>query len=285
MGGDAKFSRVSQILSIIGSIIIFLGISTLIYQHFNMLSYSMKILATLGLGIITYLIGTLLHKFSKLSHISTAFFLIALLTIPIGLWVIFDHLGLDINNFDTQSIFLNILLIIAVLSYFCFRTNLFMLATIIFGAYFFFSITDYLIPLHTNIFSQYQILIVGLIYILLGNIFTRNQHAALSGFLYGLGSIAFLGSALALSGWKPHQNLGWELAFPFLAFGTIFSSIPLKSKSLLVFGSIFLMMYIVKISHEYFSGSLGWPFTLVIIGFVLIGISGLFLWMRKKYLA
>lgn len=285
MGSDAKFSRFSQILSIIGSIIIFLGISTLIYQHFNTLSYSMKVSTTLGLGIITYIIAALLHKFSKWLHVSTAFFLIALLTLPIGLGVIFNHLGLDINHFDTQSIFLNILLIIAVVSYFCFRTNLFMLATILFATYFFFSITDYLIPLHTNIFSQYQILIVGLIYILLGNIFTRTKLAALSGFLYGVGSIAFLGAALGLGGWKPHQNLCWELAFPFLAFGSIFSSIPLKSKSLLVFGSIFLMLYIVKISHEYFANSLGWPFTLVIIGFVLIGISSLFLWVRKKYLA
>jgi hypothetical protein len=64
----------------------------------------------------------------------------------------------------------------------------------------------------------------------------------------------------------------------------ILLSIWLKSKSFLVFGALFLMIYILKITSEYFTNSLGWPLALVLAGLLLIGIGALSVWLNKRYL-
>ena len=96
--------------------------------------------------------------------------------------------------------------------------------------------------------------------------------------------MGFLGAALALGGWSPQQNIFWELIFPGLVFGIIFLSVYLKNKSFLVFGALYLMAYIIKITSEYFSQSLGWPLALVLAGFMLMGIGYFAFYLNQKYI-
>ena len=67
--------------------------------------------------------------------------------------------------------------------------------------------------------------------------------------------------------------------------GIIFLSIYVKNKAFLVFGSMFLMGYILKITSEYFAQSLGWPLALVIAGLALIATGYFSFYLNKKYLA
>jgi hypothetical protein len=124
-----------------------------------------------------------------------------------------------------------------------------------------------------------------LVYALLGYALTQTPHRALIGALYGFGMLLFLGAALALGAWKPDQNVWWELAFPGLVFGVMFLSVYLKSKAFLTFGSLYLMVYILKITAEYFADSLGWPLALVLTGLGLIAIGYLYFKLKKKYLS
>jgi len=119
---------------------------------------------------------------------------------------------------------------------------------------------------------------------LLGYFFFQGDMSGLSGPLYGFGVLLFLGMALSLGGWSPHQRVFWELIFPGLAFGVIFLSICVKSKAFLVFGSMYLMAYILKISAEYFSHSMGWPLALVLAGLALIATGCLTFYLNRKYL-
>src|ERR1019366_1319816 len=83
---------------------------------------------------------------------------------------------------------------------------------------------------------EYRILVLGLAYMFLGYYLSQTSQKALSGVMYGFGSLFFLGSAMALGGWQPNQNAFWELIYPLLVFGLIFLSVYVKSKSFLVFG-------------------------------------------------
>ena len=76
----------------------------------------------------------------------------------------------------------------------------------------------------------------------------------------------------------------WEILFPGIVFGVVFLSVYLKSKSFLVFGSIYLMAYILKLTKEYFADSMGWPLALVISGLLLIGIGYAAFALNKKYI-
>jgi hypothetical protein len=102
--------------------------------------------------------------------------------------------------------------------------------------------------------------------------------------LYAFGSLGFLGAALALGGWAPEQNVFWELIFPLLVFGIIFLSIYVKSRAFLVFGSLFLIGYIFKLTGEYFSNTLGWPLALVLAGLLIMGVGYYAVRINRQYM-
>jgi hypothetical protein len=277
----------THILSYVGGAIVFLGISVLIWQHWTALSDATKILSTLGSGIAAYLTGVLLSRMERFEITGVAFHFIAALVSPLGLYVTLDVAGLDANSHGIQSLIAGILLTTYLLSYVIARKPLFTLFSIMFGTWLFFSFTSHLVgtsPAFGWEFDAYRVLCIGLVYGLLGYGFADTGQRALTGSLYAFGAFFFLGAALALGDWKPHQNQLWELAFPGLVFGVIFLSVHLHSKSFLTFGSIYLMAYLLKITAEYFAESLGWPLALVLTGLGLIAIGYLHVSLRKRFL-
>lgn len=280
---------IAEILYYIGGGIVFLGIAILLAQNWTTLGFGTKVLATLGAGIAAYIVGVLFSREEKTETVGSAFYLISALVMPIGLHVIFDNVGFDVGSPGYQSLISGILLTVYLLSYAVFRKNVFTLFSVIFGTWFFFSFTSFLVggnPYFNDwTFYEYRGLVAGLSYILLGYAFSKNERAPLSGFLYGFGIFGFLGFALALGGWGSNQNVFWELLFPGLVFATLFLSVHIKSKAFLTWGTIYLMLYILKITSEYFSSGLGWPLALVIAGLSMIGVGYMSLSLKKRYLS
>ena len=293
VGSDAdvevtRQTGISHILYYVGGAVVFLGISVLIWQHWSALSSATKILSTLGSGIAAYVAATFLIRNERLETTSRAFYFISALVMPLGLHVTFDVAGLDTGSDGVQSLVSGILLTTFLLSYFVHRKTVFTIFNVIFGTWLFFSFTSLLVGNNPRFgweFSAYRVLCTGLVYALLGYYFTQTPQRALTGALYGFGVLLFLGAALALGDWKPNQNAFWELAFPGLVFGVMFLSVYLRSKSFLTFGSLYLMVYILKITAEYFADSLGWPLALVLTGLGLIAIGYLHFNLKKKYLS
>ncbi|TSA46016.1 hypothetical protein D4R52_01290 [bacterium] len=289
---DHIFSRklgLSDIMYYIGGAVVFLGIAILLAQNWANLSFFTRLIVTAGSGIAAYVVGILLSREEKFESIGAAFYLISALTMPIGLYVVFEKTGLIYSNFNLANTLISGIMLAAFLaSYFIFRKNIFVLFSILFGTWLFFAVTAMMessIGFSPDKYAEYRILIVGLAYLFLGYDFAKGIRAPLSGFLYGFGILGFLGAAMALGGWEPEQSVIWELLFPVLVFGTIYLSIYLKTKTFLVFGSLFLMGYILKITAEYFTTGLGWPLALVLAGFLLMGVGYYSFHLNKKYLA
>lgn len=285
-------NRLSAILYFIGGLVIVLGIAILIGQNWNDLNTTSKILSTLGSGIAAFTVGVLLSQDKKLDLVGQAFYFISVLVLPCGLTVAFDLAGFDVGSDIVQLLTSGILLGTYLSSYTIFRKTVLLIASIIFGTWVFFSLTNFLVGDNPSFrswkFFDYRILATGLTYILLGYYFSEiaaESQKALANWLYGLGVIAFLGAALTLGGWSPHQDVLWELLFPGLVFAVIFLSIYLKNKSFLLFGALYLMAYIGKITSEYFAHSLGWPLALVIAGLALMAIGYFSLYLNKKYIS
>lgn len=281
-------SGIAGILYYVGGAIVFIGIAVLIGQHWTSLNSATKILSTLGSGVAAYLAATFLVQDKRFEAVATAFYFIAALVSPLGLHVTFDIAGLDTGSAAVQSLVSGILLVTFLLSSFVHQKTVFTLFNVIFGTWLFFSFTSFLVGGNPHFdwrFSAYRVLCTGLTYALLGYSFAQTPQRPLTGALYGFGVFLFLGAALALGDWKPHQNAFWELIFPGLVFGIMFLSVYLKSRSFLTFGSLYLMAYILKITAEYFASSLGWPLALVLTGFGLIGIGYLYFSLKRKYLS
>lgn len=280
---------IAEILYYIGGAVVFLGISILLAQNWATLGFGTKVLATLGAGVAAYFVGLIFSRDERTETVGSAFYLISALTIPMGLYVVFDNAGFDAGSYGSQSLISGILFGMYLLSYVVFRKNIFTLFSIIFGTWLFFSLASFMIGGRPYLddwkFFEYRVLVASITYMLLGYSFSKNERAPLSNFLYGFGILGFLGSALLLGGWEPNQNVFWELVYPGLIFGALFLSVHIKSKSFLTWGTLFLMAYILKITSEYFSTGLGWPLALVIAGLAMIGVGYMSISLKKKYLS
>lgn len=281
-------ARLSRILYYVGGGIVFLGVAVFVSQNWNLLNTFGRILVTLGCGIAAYSVGMLFTYQGRLGAAGPAFFLISALLLPAGLMVTFDEAGLNPGTGGMPSLIFSLLFATYLASYVLFRKNVLLLFSVIFGTCFMFLFTDFLVGSDPRFdewkFLQYRVLGIGLSYMLFGYHFSRADQRVVTGVLYGLGIFGFLSSALALGGWEPNQNVFWELVYPGLVFGAIFLSIYLNSKTFLASGSLFLALYIVKITAEYFADTTGWPVALVLAGFLLMGVGYLAINVKRKYI-
>jgi len=280
--------RYSSLLYFIGGGVVLMGIVALIAQIWDDVGSVMHVVVTLGPGIAAFTVGVLLSRRQWLGAAGPAFFLIAALVLPVGMAVTLDEAGLQVDHLEWQSLISLVLAGAFLSAYLLFRSNSLLVYTIGFATWAFFAITGWIAgpnPVFGEVeFFEYRALAVGLTYLALAYAFANTSRRALSDILYGLGTLAFLGSALALGGWRPSQNVFWELVFPGLVFAVLYASVHLKNKALLGLGSIFLASYLVKITSEYFSDSLGWPLALVISGLLLMGVGYFTLRLKRRYL-
>lgn len=185
-----------------------------------------------------------------------------------------------------MTIIFSILFFTYLASFFLLKKLIFIIFTIIFGSFLYFTLTNFILgssPLVTDwSFNEYRVLVLGISYILLGYAFSKTDMKGFSGALYGFGVLGVLASTFALGGWSPKQNYMWEALFPGIALGSVFATFYFNSRAFILWGTLFLMIYILKITGEYFTDSLGWPLALVIAGLSLIGIGFMAFKLNEK---
>lgn len=281
-------SRLSAVLFFIGGGVVFLGMVFLIGQEWRHFGSNTRIVVTLGSGLAAFVTGVLFSNQQRLGAAGPTFFLLSALLLPAGLFVTYDEAGIDVGKVTVQIQIVAILFAAYLGAYTVMRKNVLLTFAIIFGCVLFFTITNYMIAgspaLDEWQFINYRILATGLAFLLLGYSFEQTDRQVLTGWLYGIGVIAFLGAGLVLGEWKPSQSAFWEVIYPGLVFGIIFISTHVKSRILLVFASLALGAYLTKITAEYFEDSLGWAFMLVIVGFMLMGVAYLAIRVNRDYL-
>ena len=288
--GKSKIATtLSRVLYYIGGGVVFLGMIFLIAQEWDHFGTAMKIFVTLGSGIAAFVVGVLFTGQERLGAAGPAFFLIAALLLPLGLLVTYDEAGIDVERLMIQMQIGGILFAAYLGAYALMRKNLLLTFSFVFGTWLFFALTNYMISGAPTVdewsFVNYRILFVGLAFMLLGYSFVGTEREPLTGWLYVFGVAGFLGAGLALGEWKPNQNVFWEAVYPGLVFAIIFLSTYLKSRIFLILGSIALGAYLTKITAEYFSDSLGWAFSLVLVGFLLMGVAYLAVRVNRRHLS
>ena len=284
----AKTHKLVEILYYIGGAIVCIGVAVLIGQNWDTLPTVTRIFATLGVGLAALTSAVLFSSQRQSQKVARSFFMIAGVVLPIGLNVAWHEAGYLISQASVQSIIFAILLVVFAALYALYRQTVLLLFAILFGLALYYVVPSFLLkgrPIFDEpSFTEYRTLLAGLSLGLLAYYFRGRHGKSLTGVLYSVGSVAFLGAALALGGYQPEANVAWELAFPLLAFGLIFGSVQLRSKPLLVFGTLFLIAYIFKLTAEYFSDSLGWPMALVVAGLGIIGCAWGSIHVGRRYL-
>lgn len=276
-----------KILNLTGACLVVFGISFLISTNWNTLNDVSKIIFTLGIAILTYIIGVMCYIYQKKS-MSSGFFLISALTLPIGLAVFFNitnyHPWID----NTDLIITSFCLTIFAISQFFLPNTLFVLFIIIFSSQFYISLLNYLILYFQLFFPnlfEYEIMTLGVSYLLLGNYFNLEKKSILAGPLFFVGTLFLLFASYSLGGlYYYHSELNfWKIMTAILIFFTLILSVPFKSKSMLYLAAFFLIIYIVDMSATFIDifGKFGWPLVLVCLGFLLISVGYVIVLLKK----
>lgn len=284
--GKLKGLDPAKILYYIGGGVIILGISLLIGQNWDQMNTASRLTATLGASIAAFIMGYILTK-RNYEVIGQTFFFISSGAAPFGMYVLTDSLGFSPDLFSTQTITFIVLTAFQLISFYYLRKAVFLVFGIYFSTLVIFSFILTIVGENPmiDVFLNYAYLSCGLSGMFLAYHLDRTKFSFLAGPLYMISSFTFIVAGFALTSTPPpNNNRFWEIIFPFITIGVAMLSIKTKSKSLLVFGSMGLMIHILRVTNEYFADTLSWPLAVVLSGLFLMLNGYLILTVNRKYL-
>ncbi|MBI4121161.1 MAG: hypothetical protein HY457_02825 [Parcubacteria group bacterium] len=274
---------VTKILYILGGAIVVIGIVIFIAQIWEDIGSLGRIVVTLGLGLLFAVIGSVLLKQKPDEHIGAVFHFVGGILIPGGALVTLSELGTDFVSIWPVAITFGVLFVSYLLLNATHKHPVLTLFAITNGTAFAYLLVEAIVEstgFRLGDLEAYLTMVIGASYLLLGHSFRDSWNERLISALYFFGVAGFLGAAFTLV-W---DNIFWELIYAPLVFGGLFLSIYMKSRNILGMSTLFLIAYVGYITGEYFADSLGWPISLVILGFLFIGLGYASIAINKKYI-
>ena len=275
---------ITKILYALGAILVILGIVFFVAQIWEDINSFVRILITLGLGLFFALIGSVLLKQKTDKSIGTVFHALGGVLIPSGSLVTLYELSVDGNwtvaiTFAVIFIFYLILNAVhknAILTFFAIANGtavIYLFLNALIGGPFqgFFGIKDV---------YQYLTMAVGISYLVLAHSFRNEWNKKLVGALYFFGITGFLGAAFS----QVFDSILWQLFYFLIVLGGFALSVYMKRITILVMSAIFLIAHFTYITSEYFADSVGWPISLIVLGFLIIGLGYISIRINKKYI-
>jgi len=275
---------VTKLLYILGAVIVVIGLFTFMDQVWDYLGSLERIGVTFVLGLLMALLGSVLLKQETGHYMGAAFHMIGGLLIPGGAAITLSELGVS-GDWTTALVFLGIFIFYVVLN------SIHKHPVLTFFTIFNGTVTAYLFlnavvggPFQgwfgVREIYQYMTMVIGASYLLLAHSFYRDYNHHFVGLFNFFGSLGLLAAAFS----QVYDSVPWQLFYFLLLIGFFLLSIYLHSRVILVMSTIFLIIHVSFITAEYFAGSIGWPLSLIILGFVFIGFGYLSITINRNYL-
>ncbi|MEK7118687.1 MAG: DUF2157 domain-containing protein, partial [Patescibacteria group bacterium] len=279
----AHFS-VTKMLYVLGAAIVVIGIVIFVFQIWDDIGSSGRILVTLGLGILLTAIGSVLLKNKPEENLGTVFHFIGGMLIPGGAIVTLSELNADVVSLWPVAITFGVIFVFYLLLNFVHKNAILTFFSIANGTAFVYlvvgAIVDGPLYIHEDLYA-YLTMVIGASYLLLGHAFRDGWNKKLMVVLHFFGITGFLGAAFS----QVFDSVPWQMLYSLIVIGGFCLAVYMKSRSILVMSTVFLIAHVSYITGEYFADSLGWPISLVILGFVFILLGYVSININKKYIA
>ena len=267
-------SVLSKLFGYIGGILVFAGLSVFISMYWDDFGSAVRVIMTLGTGFILFLIGIVSISDKKYERVTTPLFLMSALLQPVGIFVMLDEYSAG-GDWHHAVLYMATFMIIQQGAVFWAKQRTVLAFTsILFGCFFFSTLFD-MWDIDGNLIGT----VIGTSLLCIAYAANNSRHAILSPFWY------FVGSGILLSSvFDAVEHTFFEIFFLGLTAFMIYLSVTVRSRTLLLVSTISMICYICYFSAEHFADTLGWPLTLIIGGFVLIGISSSAVKLNNKYI-
>jgi uncharacterized membrane protein len=284
---EEKSSAILKIFNYVGGALIFFGVTYFIGSNWYNLSDFIKVFVSLGTAIAGFIVGILFQHAKKYTA-STAFYLLAGLLFPIGLYITYQVYQIPIQPSCLDLVISTICLIVFLVSQLRSPRIIFLLFSILYASYFYFSIIEFLLygnTVHIQNLNQYELIALGFSYIFLGYYLNFSSSSVLTGPLYFFGALLILASTYVLGVSNDTRFIfHWRIIALISIILAFILAVPLKAKSFLYLGALFLIIYIVDMSFRFAQvfGDMGWSLILVIAGLLLMLIGYLVFFLYRK---
>ena len=278
--GFPEFS-LTRLLYVIGGLLVILGIIYFMSQLWVDMSSALRILITLGVGLVFAGVGSLFLVQEPEKDLGNVFHVIGGCLIPGGALVTLDELVSNVSTTGPVALTVGLVFLFYLALVIYHRrvlVNLFAFAN---GTAFIYLLSDSLLPSAGADYYAYLTMMIAVSYVLYGLAFSGGWNERLIPLLYFFGPLGFYGAAYS----RIANTQLMELLYPFLAFGGLaLSVVTLKSRIALTISTIAVISYVVYLTREYFADSIGWPVALIILGFIVIGLGYVSVNLNRRYL-
>ncbi|TSC69580.1 MAG: hypothetical protein G01um101470_1033, partial [Parcubacteria group bacterium Gr01-1014_70] len=268
---------------VLGAAIAIIGIVIFVAQIWEDIGSAGRIAVTLGLGLLLAAIGSTLLNQKPEDAIGSIFHFIGGMLIPGGAMVTLSELKVDFVSLWPVTITFGVIFAFYVLLNAIHKHSILTFFAIANGTAFTYLLVEAMVEgpfyRHDDLYA-YLTMAIGASYLLLAHAFRDGWNKHLVGALYFFGITGFLGAAFS----RVFDSGPWQMLYFLIVLGGLFLSVYTRSRSILVMSTLFLIAHVSYITEEYFADSLGWPISLVILGFVFIGLGYASVTINKKYI-
>ncbi len=264
-----------RVLAALGGILVLAGISVLVSFNWGAFNSAARIIITLGTGIAVFVIALLAMRDERYRAARTPLFLVAAALQPTGMLVTMDELFSGGDWRQAALITSGVMLLQQGAVFWQYRTAVLLSTTVIF-ALGFLGVGFEMLNADEDLIAV--VLGAGLVGMSIG--LAKTAYRPTLAIWYVLGTVAFYGGLFSVL-----DNTPFDLLYAVVACGGLVLSTYVHSRILLFGSTIALLGYIGDFTQRHFVDSIGWPFALIMLGLILVGLSLLALRLDRRHIA
>jgi len=270
----APASVLSKLFGYVGGIFVFAGIGVFISMYWDDFGSASRVIITLGSGLVAFVMGLVCLNDQKYERAATPLFLMASVLQPTGIMVMLQEYssGGDVRH---GLLFMAAYMLVQQgATFWAKQRTVLAFSAVLFGCIFF-----------ANLFDIWDVdekligIVIGSSLLCIAYAMQQSKHMAIAPFWYFVGAVLLLWSMFELV-----ENSLLEPVYLGATAFIIFLSTYVRSRTLLLVGTLAMLIYIGYYTAEHFANTVGWPIALVIIGVALIGLSALAVRLNNQYI-
>lgn len=262
-----------RVIMYIGGAFIFMGICVyigMIWEDLNPLS---RVIISLGSGFIAFVMGLLCLGDSRYTKASTPLFLVAASVQPLGLFVFMDeYLPKSGDAIKAACVVFGFMTIQQITAFVATKRT-----SLLFFSLFFFYAFLCVFMNWMRIEAPEGPLMIGLTALMVSWGVSQTPHKRIASFFFFWASLL-----TAVASFDVFGNSPFDVLLIGVSAGLIYLSVIVASRTVLTIGVLSLLAFLGYFTDEYFKDIVGWPIAMIVMGFIMIGISVFAVKLGKK---
>ncbi len=269
----SKSDVAMKLFAYLGGIFVFAGISVYIAMFWEDMNSAARIIITLGSGFVAFILSLAAMSDNKYERAVVPLILMAAILQPTGLFVAIYELFNSGSDPRYAGLFVfGVMFIQQFVVFLSKKCTSLLLISIIFACSFYITAVDIL-----GVDEEFAGIILGLSLLCIAYSIHKTLHYVITPPIYFIGSLFFLIFTFDLL-----EDWDMDIIFLGISCFVVYISTIVRSRTLLTMGTLSLLSYIGYFSSKHFVDSIGWPIALILLGFIMFGVSAVAVKIGRK---